>query len=171
MRILIDGYNLIAAMPATREFFRRNIEKSRIELRSILARFKKSRGHSITVVFDGQGGDWGEGKSSTVSGIREVFTAKGEIADEVIIRMARSNPAALAVVTNDREVGLQCAKAGAAVLTVSEFESKLIEAVFYSDKGPVDDSEERDALRPNKKGPSQRLNKKERYKEKIKKKI
>ena len=171
MRILIDGYNLIAALPALRSFFPNDLERARKELCDLLARYKKARAHDITVVYDGQGGPWGGNESVRVKGIKEIFTAKGVKADDVIIRMARENPEAMVVVTQDREIELQCSKAGVAVLAPAEFDDKMMEAILLGDKGATYEDEKPEFKGTRKKGPSRRLKRKQKLKLKRKAKL
>ena len=173
MRIVIDGYNVVASLPSLRVHFPGNLEKARDEFRELLVLFKKNRGHRITVVYDGQGGQWGGSKSMKVSGISEIYTSGTENADQVIIRKARSKPDGLVVVTKDREVESACSKAGAAVLSPAEFESVLMDAVLNIDKGSRDDDyavrDDRKGTR--KKGPSKKPKKRDRVKNRRKAKL
>jgi len=124
------------------------------------------------VVYDAQGGPWGKSHSARVRGIREIFTAKGESADDAIMRMARDKPDALVIVTQDREIEIQCTKAGAAVLSPAEFEAKIMEAVLLGDKGATPEDEEYEPFKTTrKKGPSRRLKRKQRVKLKRKAKL
>lgn len=172
MLILIDGYNLIAALPTLREYFPQDLEGARNELRDLLRRYKKIRGHSITVVYDGQGGPGRKTQSANVAGIGEVFTDRGLKADEYIIRMARSRPGGMVVVTGDREVESHCTKAGAAVLSPWEFESQIMKAVLLGEKGARKDDEEYLPFKDTrKKGPAKRLKKSQRLKKRRKAKL
>jgi len=172
MRIIIDGYNFIADVPHLRALFNRELKQARDELRDMLARYKKSRGHDITVVYDGPGGQWGREEASRVGGIKEVFTAEGEIADTVIIRKARENPDNLVVVTKDRAVELECAKAGAAVISPIEFEEKIMESLYSDAKGGQPEEKENQPFRgTQKKGPSKRLKRNQKLKLKRKAKL
>ena len=171
MRIIIDGYNFIAAVPYLRAIFNKDLESAREESRDLLARYKKARGHDITIVYDGPGGQWGREEASRVGGIKEVFTAQDEIADAVIIRKARENPADMVVVTADRAVELECTKAGAAVISPTEFEEKIMEAVYEDMKGGRPEEERQPFRSTEKKGPSKRLKRSQKMKLKRKAKL
>ena len=172
MRIVIDGYNTIAAMAGLRPNFPRDLENARKNLRGMLVRYKKVRGHRITVVYDAQGGQWGGAHSETVAGIKEVFTAEGENADKVIVRMARHKPDGLIVVTGDRDVEYKCTKAGASVITPAELEEKIMEAVLLGDKGAtIKDEDYTPSHSTKKKGPSRRMKKSSRLKSRRKSKL
>ena len=53
MRILIDGYNLLKAIPECRSLETMNPDSARDHLLTQLGRYRWLRGHHITVVFDG----------------------------------------------------------------------------------------------------------------------
>ena len=53
MHIYIDGYNLIRQSIRLRRFERQSLEAGRNALLEWLARYKRTKDHRITVVFDG----------------------------------------------------------------------------------------------------------------------
>jgi len=164
MRVIIDGYNLIPAMGGLRKHFPRDLETARSELAVLLRRFKKLRGHDITVVYDGRGGQWDRTRTYKAGGIMEVFTSREKNADDHIIETARRSPQGLIVVSGDREIASKCSRAGAAVLSPKEFEERLMKALLMEDGGGVDESEDGRMKPSDKKGPSRRLKKRERQK-------
>lgn len=171
MRIIIDGYNMLK----TSLIFSRpnvDIETMRNELNELLRAYKKIKGHQITVVYDSAtGGVFGKQESFKSAGIKEIFTAKGESADDVIKRMAIQNPQNLIVVTADNGVAIVCEKAGATVISPREFEDKIFTAQYVSSKGIEEDEEDVDVSRHSKKGPSRKLSKKERKDLRLKKRL
>ncbi len=164
MKVVIDGYNLIPAIEDLRKYFPHDLQTARAEFANLLRRFKKLRGHDITVVYDGRGGQWDKTQTYKTGGIREMFTSKEETADDRIIKIARKSPEGLVVVSGDREIADKCSKAGAAVLSPKEFESQLVKALMMEDKGEVDESEDKSPKSSVKKGPSKRSKKRERQK-------
>ena len=171
MRLVIDGYNVIGRIHSLRSYFPRDLERARKGLNELLRRFKKIKGHKITVVYDGPGGVWGREESSKSSGIKEIFTSERDQADDVIMRMARADPRVLVVVTGDGRVAGVCRKAGAAVMSPGELEDSIMQAVYDDQKGG--DVQEKDvrAAANKKKGPSKRLTRKKRKEIRLKKKI
>ncbi len=102
MQILVDGYNVLYAMP---EFhsgkIRRDIEAGRKLLAGMLMRYARASGERVTLVFDGRGRDskkeWGGGAMSM---------AFAPDADEYIADAVRASsaPGSVCVVTSDREL-------------------------------------------------------------------
>lgn len=170
MRIVVDGYNAIGRIASTRRYFPGDLQRAREELNDLLRRFKKVRGHGITVVYDGPGGIWGRQEAGESAGIREIFTSDRDQADDVIIRMARKSSEALVVVSADRRVTMECRKAGAAIMGPAELEEAVMKAILMDEKGNFP-TEEDTRVSPGKKGPSKRMTKKKRREMKIKKKL
>lgn len=165
MRILIDGYNMLRTSP---NFSRLNkdkdVETMRNELNQLLRAYKKVKGHEITIVYDSAtGGLFGKQESYKSAGIKEIFTAKGESADDVIKRIAIKNPQGLVVVTADSDVAVICAKAGATVISPWEFEEKIFFARYWLSKG-INEIDEEDIIpySTQNRGPSRKLSKKQR---------
>jgi predicted RNA-binding protein with PIN domain len=158
MWIIVDGYNLIRRLPALREREAESLEAGRGALVSMLATYRRARGHHrITVVFDGQSGPAGGGRAG---GIDVRFSRPGETADRVIARLAREGRSGALVISSDRELGRAAAAAGAAAASCEEFAARLEAAAVADLKG----GEEEDAHeRPTgKKGTARRLPKAER---------
>ncbi len=170
MKILIDGYNAIGRISSLKAYFPSDLERGREEFRELLRRFKKVKGHKITVVYDGPGGMWGKESYRKSAGIKEIFTSEMDQADDVIMRMARKDPDGLMVVTADRRVSSACRKAGAAVMSPEDLEDKIMMAVLMEDKGMAEEDFD-EYGESSKKGPSKRLSKKKRKELRAKKKI
>ncbi len=113
MHYFIDGYNLLFRLPQQKLSF----EKSREEVINSLLGVKLS----LTVVFDGGGGDRSE---RTHKGPLEiVYTAKGQSADSYILEELSwiKKPGDHTVITSDKPLGLQCRQLGASVKSVPDF--------------------------------------------------
>jgi predicted RNA-binding protein with PIN domain len=54
MWIIVDGYNLIRQWPELAMLDRADLEEGREALLQELAAYRRTRGHQITVVFDGR---------------------------------------------------------------------------------------------------------------------
>jgi hypothetical protein len=163
MLLLIDGYNFIKQSPDLRKLEQIELQKAREGLIERLARYKRVKGHSITVVFDG----WQEGRPAghreRSRGIEVVFSKVGEKADDVLKRLAAEKKGGALVVTSDREIVSFAEKKGAGVISVSDFADKMEMAQFFDLKGGAEEEGPQDrSVAPDKKGPSRRLSKSQR---------
>lgn len=165
--IIIDGYNLIRHSPDLQALDALDLEAARDALAELLTRYKRLRGHRITVVYDGlEGRSLAETKGRT-RGVRVIYSRRGERADDVIRRLASKRAAGTIVVTSDRELARSVEAVGADVVDSPEFEARLAQATLYAEKGmdPEGDVETGpDRAGTKKKGPSRRTSKKERRK-------
>jgi predicted RNA-binding protein with PIN domain len=163
MLVAIDGYNFIKQSPELRRLERIELQKARAGLIESLVQYKRIKGHSITVVFDG----WQEGRLAghreRSGGIEVVFSRRGEKADDVLKRLAAEKRNGILLVTSDREIAEFAEKKGARVVPVSDFAEKMEMARFYALKGTGGEERYPDRfLAPAKKGPSRRLPKSRR---------
>lgn len=132
--IIIDGYNLLFTSnlidtPG-------DLERLREELLRMLARYRKARGHRLTVVFDGTEAVWSSPRSERRGPVKVVFSRRGETADEAIVRRLAGAGGGWIVVTSDKELERSALKAGAEVVGSEEFASRVLEALASS--GEVD---------------------------------
>jgi predicted RNA-binding protein with PIN domain len=161
MRWLIDGYNVIRRSPELHARECESLEAGRRALLDLLGEVARDRGDQFTVVFDGAGG----GGSTSLAGVRIIFSSARESADRVLIRMARAQGGA--VVSDDREVLRAAARAGAVPITAREFLARL-EATGGSGAGNAQepekdaDDEESESRTGPRKGNPRRLGKKAR---------
>ena len=162
MNIIIDGYNLIRQSDSLRRFERLGLEAGRNELIRRLSRFKKMRGHEITVVFDGWISGSPKEEHHREAGITVIYSKIGEKADEVIKRMAKKGSAGIVIVTSDRSIADSIGRNGGVAVSSPEFERKIqmIEGGISLARGDprskeTDDYEQR--ISGKKKGPSKRL--------------
>src|SRR5262245_56441916 len=154
MEIIIDGYNVIGSDSGLTG----NLEHRRNLLVQRLARYRKNKGHDITVVFDG----WRSGSIDEVQqkgdGICIVYSSWGRKAESVIVGLARKQGAGCGDVTWDREVRSAVERFGAVALYAGEF----VEMLGKRGK-PFDDQEpDYSQRRTPKSGNPRRLSKKER---------
>ncbi|WP_376790069.1 NYN domain-containing protein [Thermoflexus sp.] len=117
MPFLIDGHNLIGAMPDLR------LEDPNDEARLVerLQRLAMRTGRRITVVFDR--GAPGGASALSRGGVTVRFASSGVTADELLIRQIRSerNPRGLIVVSSDRSVQEAARRYGASVWSAIKF--------------------------------------------------
>lgn len=95
--IIIDGYNVLGILHG-------NMEKVREEFVGLLIRYRAVRGHEITLVFDGYRNGPGREQSSVRGGVRIIYTALAEKADDAIKRIITGTRREWIVVSSDREV-------------------------------------------------------------------
>ena len=154
MELIIDGYNLIGSDAGLTG----DLERKRNLLVQQLVSYHKSKGHGVTVVFDG----WRSGSIDEVEqkrdGICIVYSRLGEKADDVIVRRARKQGAGCVVVSSDREVRNAIERFGAVALYAGEFRDML-----HHPAQSLDDEElDIEPRETSKKGNPRRLSKKER---------
>lgn len=159
MLLAIDGYNFIKQSPDLRRLEQVELQKAREGLIERVSRYKKIKGHSIIVVFDG--GQTGRSEHRERSrGIEVIFSRSGEKADDVLKSLAAAKREGVTIVTSDNDVAFFAEKKGSAVIGAAEFGEKMEMAESYDQKGG---GEERNSIRPftttAKKGPSRRLSK------------
>lgn len=118
MPFLIDGHNLIGAMPDLR------LEDPDDEARLVerLQRLAMRTGRRITVVFD-RGAPGGGASWPSRGGVTVRFAPSGMTADELLIRQiqAERNPRGLIVVSSDRRVQEAARRRGAAIWSALQF--------------------------------------------------
>lgn len=104
--LLIDGYNLIHAIPAISVFSRTDLQRARELLLLKLSAYASRNGIKITVVFDGKAEDVQVQKPHP--GVSVIFT-RGEKADRKIIELARkiTNKKDWLVITSDFDIRFQ----------------------------------------------------------------
>lgn len=95
-RIYIDGYNVIGVMHG-------NLEAERQRFIEELARYHKSSGHEVTVIFDGWRGGFHEETHLSLQGVQVVYSRLAEKADSVIKRLLEGRPGSI-LVSSDREL-------------------------------------------------------------------
>lgn len=108
VHVIIDGYNVTKTgypdLP---------LADQRIRLITTMAALQARAGAEVTVVFDG--GARPPAQPRTPRGVRVLFSAPDELADDVIRRLVSAEPAgrALVVVTSDQQVVRDVRRAGA----------------------------------------------------------
>lgn len=162
MFIAVDGYNFIKQSAGLRKMEQIELQKAREGLIERLAQYKRLKGHSIMVVFDGAQEGKGAGRRERSRGIEIFFSRPGEKADDVLKGLAEEKKREITIVSSDRAVAHFAEKKGASVLSVADFEEKMDMARFYQRKGKEEEPMPDRPVAPSKKGPSHRLSKSER---------
>jgi len=163
MHIIVDGYNLIRQSDFFRQSERKSLEEGRNALIRSLARYRKLRGHRITVVFDGWVGGSPLEERDRAGGVEIIYSRLGEKADEVIKRLLAKGDEEILVVTSDREIATFAVRRGKSAIASAAFEERITAGSFPADASGEEESDEDDD-RPGmkRKGPSRRLSKQQR---------
>lgn len=123
---ILDGYNVIHAIPRFKRKLDESLEAARAALLAFCAGLKASRKdiHSITVVFDGQEA----GQEHAPGGVRVLFTHRGEEADERILSIIRESPSTcrFRIVSNDNFILNNCRAHSTDILSVEDFFKEFI---------------------------------------------
>jgi len=104
----------------------KDLDAARRTLLEALISYNKTRGHEITVVFDGWRGGTREGTRTAHGGINIIFSRLGEKADAVIKRILQMKGSeGLILVTSDRELVSAAWAANAVPVPSDEILKKL----------------------------------------------
>jgi predicted RNA-binding protein with PIN domain len=172
LELIIDGYNLIRQSDTFRRLDARSLEQGREALLKRLAAYQKTRGHPITVVFDGWGGVNPVSTIQRHQGIMVIYTGKGETADDWIKRRLERMQYG-AVVTSDRDIGRYAERVGIAAIPSRVFERRMEAALSGDMKDMEMDEEEKgeEFIEAKRKGPARRLSKQEKRRQAILEKL
>jgi hypothetical protein len=162
IHIIIDGYNLIRQSVTFSAIDRQDIQLGREALLDKLIAYQKIKRHMITVVFDGTNAPPFSQRKNQVQGIKVKFSRSGELADAVIKRMASREKEKALVVSSDLDIVNFATAKGSATISTSEFEEKMVQAVYMRIKGVESKEESGWVPTTKKKGPSRRLSKRKR---------
>ena len=168
MHIIIDGYNLIRQSDHFRRLDKMSLEAGRQALIRFLIPYKQSRGHRITVVFDGWKEGWPTEARDREGGITIIYSRQGEKADDVIKKIAAAASEEIMVVTSDRDIASFVERRGGTAVSSLAFETIVTLKSRNMDTGPAipegKDEDDDDDTRENasKKGPAKRLSRREK---------
>ena len=124
-RIVVDGYNLIYAMPELARLVNSDLERARDGLVAKLAVYRSGRNVRVTVVFDGRSAV--AQQTRPPGGIEVVFSRAPQNADTKIKNMLalEKSPKSWTVVTSDHSIVLYARDYGAKTIPSAEFAAKL----------------------------------------------
>jgi predicted RNA-binding protein with PIN domain len=157
MRILIDGYNLIRAVPELAWLDRDDLAEGRAGLLSHLASYRAARGHDMTVVFDGTGTG---GPSQKARGIPVLFSPAGRTADDLLAARCLAGKADV-LVTSDAQLSRRVGRT-VQVVRSDEFWERLSETAMAALKGEEPEGEGERGCPAAVARPGKKLPKKER---------
>jgi len=163
MLIAVDGYNYIKQSPDLRRLEQVELQKAREGLIAQMARYKRMKGHTIIVVFDGWQTGGLAGRRERSRGIEVLFSRAGEKADEVLKRLAAEKREGITIVTSDNGIAFEAEKKGSPVISAEDFAERVAMADFYDLKGGSEETETLGrGVDTTRKGPSRRLPKSQR---------
>ena len=128
-RIVVDGYNLIHAMPELARLVASDLEQARDGLVAKLAVYRSNRSVRVTVVFDGRGSAGQQTRPP--GGVEVVFSRAPQTADTKIKNMLalEKSPRSWTVVTSDNSIVRFARDYGAKTIPSAEFGVKLGPAI------------------------------------------
>lgn len=161
MRILVDGYNLIAQLWGMGND-RRELARQRDALVAYLGEYHALRGNSVHVVFDG----WREGDPlggrDQAHGVLVTYSPLKVTADEVIRDLLAERGPGTLVVSGDRRVQGWARDAGAEAVEPAVFAARVAEARQELPDAREDGDDNRWDGSTVKKGNPRRLSRRER---------
>lgn len=105
-----------------------DLRSEREKLIRLLVKYKKIKGHDITVVFDGWKSGGHTEASMITGGIRVIYSRLGETADSVIKRITKREKKEWIVVSSDRDIAAHAWSHGSVAVPTAEFHSLLMKA-------------------------------------------
>jgi predicted RNA-binding protein with PIN domain len=133
MHVIVDAYNLIMTSAEYGAIKGARMQGAREGLVRDMVRYKKVRGHRVTLVFDATESGGIERTVDKRDGVNVIFTRRDETADDVIIEIVeRGAGTERVVVTSDVAVMRGAKRRGAAVITSEGFLRKM-EIAFVED--------------------------------------
>jgi predicted RNA-binding protein with PIN domain len=144
VHVIIDGYNVIMTAAEYGVVSGKRMKAARRELIDDLVRYRRVRGHAVTVVFDATGAGGVERGVERSAGINVIFTREEERADDVIVELVeKAAGVERVVVTSDREVVRASERRGAASISSEGFIEKMDAAISLRNEGGVHGGRER----------------------------
>ncbi|MBI4341243.1 MAG: NYN domain-containing protein [Candidatus Omnitrophica bacterium] len=125
--VVLDGYNVIHAIPALARELDRSLQAAREALVRLCREYRARRGDvgRLYVVFDGADAEGG-GPREDQHGVTVLFTRHGEEADERIVRLIREGGRSrFVVVSNDAQIANNARAHGARTMSGQEFYGQM----------------------------------------------
>jgi len=127
MHVIVDGYNVMHALPVDREWPGVSFRDRRAYFLGLIQSYAGTRKHKITVVFDGAKGGDDLGSREMAGSIEVVYSPRGVEADGIIMRMAESSsrPGEILLVSSDKSLADYVGSIGASTARADELLRKL----------------------------------------------
>lgn len=124
-RVVVDGYNLIHAMPELARLVDSDLERARDALVAKLAVYRARRNVRVTVVFDGRG--TAAPQTRPPGGVEVTFSRAPQTADAKIKNLLalEKSPRSWTVVTSDNSIVLFARDYRAKTIPSAEFAAQL----------------------------------------------
>ncbi len=137
-KIIVDGYNLIHAIPELKNKLSHDLEAARNDLLNLLIRYRNKKKVNITVIFDGRPGSIEDQEMK--KGLKVQFSQAPEKADQVIKRMIDKieGEKGVMVVSSDREIFDYAKVCGLARIKSGEFAAQLLPSPAKKNKKKTD---------------------------------
>ncbi|MDP3703457.1 MAG: NYN domain-containing protein [Candidatus Omnitrophota bacterium] len=122
--LILDGYNVIHAVPEMARQMDRSLQSAREALVRFCEAYRARRGDigHVYVVFDGRDDEFSGASEQPRGRVTLCFTRRSEEADQRILRLIEAErPNRCVVVSNDNEVFNNARAHGARVISVQEF--------------------------------------------------
>ena len=128
MHLIIDGYNVMHALPMEKEWPGQASKDRRAFFIGKVGAYLGTRNHRATLVFDGTKGGEDMGGHETHGRLEVVYSRRGEEADDVIKRMLEEsgNPREVLVVSSDKGITGYVRSLGASVAGAHEMVRRLM---------------------------------------------
>ena len=124
-----------------------------------LIEYRKKKGHTITIVFDGWRTGQGKESQTVTGGIRVIYSRIGDTADAVIKRIITSERREWIVVTSDRDIANHAWTVGSIPISAENF----LHVIERKPPSVIDEGEyDEDYVEPPRKGSPRQLSKKEK---------
>ena len=125
MTMILDGYNVIHAVPELARHLDRSLQSAREALVRLCQEYRRGRGDvgRCYVVFDGRADHAFSSPASDLGCVAVLFTQEPEEADARILRLieAERGRGRCVVVSNDNEVSNNARAFGARIISAQEF--------------------------------------------------
>ena len=127
MVLIVDGYNVMHALPASREWPGVQFKDRRRGFLEHLGEYAAGKPHRITVIFDGTKGGEEMGGADQVGSIAVRYSPRGVEADDLIRRMLdeSTRPSDILLVTSDKSVSFYARTRGASTARADELIHRL----------------------------------------------
>ena|SRR5579875_1724338 len=165
--VLVDGYNVIRADPRLQSLERTSLEHARQVLVQTLAGAPRLAHDRVLVIFDGRDGYRTHINAHRMGRIEVLYSARGQLADEVIIDQANqlAGRGSVVVVTNDLDVRRRCAAAGCEVTGSENLLRQIPGQPARRARPEEDDDDRKPTLSTAKRGNPRRSGKRSRNRE------
>jgi len=115
-----------------------DLRRVRDEFVKLMIRYKKIRGHEITIVFDGYGGTSTTDAIQKIGSVEVVYTSTGKTADQYITELLRRDLSKhYVVVSSDRQVAKAAFRAGSVAVPSEAFIERVEMALEGLDPQPI----------------------------------